>query len=274
MAFGAWFSMWVNSIFKLLTVNSRKKRSKSQRRKEHEWRLKATRFGASRYRVKKYRRKRRSSYTMRNLRFISALFRCIAVTLGVLLLPIGLLHAGGKRARAQGKKTETPHAAPVSMTERTQTSLNEKKKEKSSVEASPPVKTEKSFVCDLPNERWASPSPKIDGTREETYSAANELTPKSKPKNEKDQYIRKRMIFTAATPSRKEALGAYLDVVLEADAVRLVLEGEAVGCISSMDKAPFAAALRLDRKIYAVITERFEDNGTLKYEFEAWFSDR
>lgn len=274
MPFGVWFWMWIDSIVKLLTVNSRKTKSKSQRRKERKWRLKATRFGARRYRVKKYRRKRRSSYTMRNLRFTRALFRCIAVTLGVFLLPIGLLDWGHKSARAKAQKKAAPQKQPIPPKAAVQASPTEKPKKSINCKAPPSAEPVAPFVCDLPSERWSPPVGTPASCEKKAPDAViDDLAPKSVPKCETDQYIRKRMLFAAVDPSHKEALGTYLDAMIEAAAVKLVLNGRTVGYISEKDKPPFIAALRLDRKIYAVITALIEEDGAMKYEFEAWFAD-
>ena len=110
----------------------------------------------------------------------------------------------------------------------------------------------------------------------------DENTPKSKPKHEKDKYIRKRMIISGSSYCDKSVLenlsvGTYLEVVAEPDnphdkdAVMLTYEGNKIGYIAKEDKPPFVVCLRLKRKIYGVITDIITDRGETKYEFETWF---
>ena len=119
---------------------------------------------------------------------------------------------------------------------------------------------------------------------EPTIVEPDENTPKSKPKHEGDQYIRKRMIIAGSSycdPSAldKLAVGTYLEVVPESDnpydknAVMLLFEGQKVGYIPKQETLPFVTALKLGRKIYAVITGVQTDPYPAKYEIETWFSN-
>ena len=112
----------------------------------------------------------------------------------------------------------------------------------------------------------------------------DENTPKSTPKNEKDQFIRKRMIIAGSSYCDKAVLeklkvGTYF--VLEAepdnsydkDAVMLVYEGEKIGYIAKQDRLAFVTCLKLKRNIYGVITAIKEDEFPVKYEFETWFDN-
>lgn len=75
------------------------------------------------------------------------------------------------------------------------------------------------------------------------------------------------------------AVSSYIDLETEPDnphdkdAVKLLYNGEKIGYISKQDRLPFAASLKLGRRIYGVITEIFEKNGDLKYEYEVWFDN-
>lgn len=107
-------------------------------------------------------------------------------------------------------------------------------------------------------------------------------TPKSKPKHEKDQYIRKRMFIAGSSYCDKAVLeklsvGTYFEVVAEPenphdkDAVMLRYDGNKIGYIAKKDNTPFIICLRLNRKIYGVITDIITEQISTKYEFETWF---
>lgn len=110
----------------------------------------------------------------------------------------------------------------------------------------------------------------------------DENTPKSTPKHEHDQYIKKRMIVAGSSYSDQAALdklivGSYLELVPEPtnpydkDAIMLAHNGEKIGYIAKQDKLAFVTCLRLGRKMYGVITDiQFETYPT-KYEYETWF---
>ena len=110
----------------------------------------------------------------------------------------------------------------------------------------------------------------------------DENTPKSKPKHEGDQYIRKRMIIAGSSYCDKSALdkltiGTYFELVAEPtnpydkDAIMLVHDGEKIGYFAKQDKLAFVACLRLKRKIYGVITDIITEPYPTKYEYETWF---
>lgn len=110
----------------------------------------------------------------------------------------------------------------------------------------------------------------------------DENTPKSQPKREGDQYIRKRMIIAGSSYCDKSALdkltiGTYFELVAEPtnpydkDAVMLVHEGEKIGYIAKQDKLAFVTCLKLKRRIYGVITDIITEPYPTKYEYETWF---
>ena len=113
----------------------------------------------------------------------------------------------------------------------------------------------------------------------------DENTPKSTPKNEKDQFIRKRMIIAGSSYCDKAALeklkvGTYFELEAEPDnaydkdAVKLVYEGEKIGYIAKQDRLAFVTCLKLKRNIYGVITAIKDDEFPVKYEFETWFDSQ
>ncbi len=111
----------------------------------------------------------------------------------------------------------------------------------------------------------------------------DENTPKSTPKGENDQYIRKRMIIAGSyyceqSTLSKLSIGTYFDVQPEPnnphdkDAVVLLYEGEKIGYIAKQDSIPFITCLKLRRNIYGVITNIISEDGRTKYEYETWFT--
>ena len=110
----------------------------------------------------------------------------------------------------------------------------------------------------------------------------DENTPKSKPKHDADQYIRKRMIIAGSSYCDKSALdkltiGTYFELVSEPtnpydkDAVMLVHDGEKIGYIAKQDKLAFVTCLKLKRRVYGVITDIITEPYPTKYEYETWF---
>ena len=110
----------------------------------------------------------------------------------------------------------------------------------------------------------------------------DEITPKTTPKNEKDQYIRKRMIIAGSYYCDKNILeqltvGTYFDLEAEPDnphdkdAVKLLYNGQKIGYIAKQDRLAFVTCLKLKRNIYGVITAIKEEDSRTQYEFETWF---
>ena len=123
----------------------------------------------------------------------------------------------------------------------------------------------------------STPQPEPEPTKE-----PDENTPKSKPKNEKDQYIRKRMFIAGSSYCEADVLaklkvGTYIELQAEPDnphdkdAVKLTLDGEKIGYIAKADRLPFVTCLKLKRKVYGVITDIITESFPTKYEFETWF---
>lgn len=124
--------------------------------------------------------------------------------------------------------------------------------------------------------------PSAKQEKAEASKEPDENTPKSKPKHERDQYIRKRMIIAGssycdASVLEKLSVGTYFELVAEPnnpndkDAIALVYNGEKIGYIAKQDKTAFVSCLRLGRKVYGVITNIITDAFPAKYEFETWF---
>jgi hypothetical protein len=113
----------------------------------------------------------------------------------------------------------------------------------------------------------------------------DESIPKSKPKWEGDQFIRKRMIIAGSSYCdtsvlTKVKVGAYIDLVAEPnnpherDAIALMHGGERIGYVAVTDKMAFVTCLGLGRSIYGVITDIVTDTESKRYEYETWFSSK
>lgn len=306
MSFSVWFRQWINSFFKLLTIGSKKHKSDAQRKKERERRLKAKHSSANLYRIKKKRRRRRSSHAVQNERLIGALFKFMATSLGILLLPLGLFDWGRKSAkvrRASGrgakrgtstkkaapstnnvKKTTSSATKPITPKPTTKKPAPKKPAVKTTVNV-PPTKTtpqEPVSYNYTPIFERTEPQVVTPVVEESVVTEPDENTPKSTPKNEKDQYIRKRMIIAGSYYCDKAVLdmlevGSHIDLEAEPDnpydkdAVKLLFNGQKIGYIAKKDHMAFVTCLRLKRKIYGVITAIIEEDGQTKYEFETWF---
>ena len=131
-----------------------------------------------------------------------------------------------------------------------------------------------------PAETYIVPKPHDDEPKE-----PDENTPKSSPLNEKDQYIRKRMIIAGsyyADQSTVEQLvvGTYFQLIAESDnphdkdAVALYYQGGKIGYVAKKDVLPFVTCLKLKRSIYGVITDIQETNGRKVFEYETWFASK
>ena len=128
MSFSAWFKNWIRAFCKLMTFNYRKPKSDAQRRRERERRLKAKHSSANLYRTKKRYKKRRSSMAVQNEKLISGLFGFIGASLGILLLPFGLLDWGRKSAKARKASRGSGTAKKTSPQSTTKTTVSQPKK--------------------------------------------------------------------------------------------------------------------------------------------------
>ena len=130
----------------------------------------------------------------------------------------------------------------------------------------------------------AEPTPYVPPKAEEPKEP-DENTPKSKPMNEGDQYIRKRMIIAGSFYCNQEVIsqlsvGTYFDLVAEPDnphdkdAVALFYQGNKIGYVAKKDVAPFVICLKLRRNIYGVVTDIKDKDGRKEIEFETWFANK
>ena len=299
MSFSIWFREWIGSFFKLLTIGINKRKSVAQRQRDRERRLKAKNSSANCYRTKKKRRRRRSSLSVQNERLTCAVFKFMAISIGVLLLPFGLLDwgrknakarkaSGGRRASKKGSpKSKTSAVSKTAAAHTTPTATSTQNKKGSNRNTHTKVKAPETHAITKPQESVSStpfrffeyPQPKAAVP---AMTDPDENTPRSIPKNEKDQYIRKRMIIAGSYYCDKCVLdmlevGSYIDLEAEPDnpydndAVKLLYNGQKIGYIAKEDRLAFVTCLKLARNIYGVITAIIEEDGQTKYEYETWF---
>lgn len=305
MSFSIWFRQWIGSFCKLFTVGTKKRKSKTPREKERERRLKHKHLSAHYYRTKKKRRRKRSSHLVQNERLIGALFKFMATSLGILLLPFGLFDWGRKSAKARKasgdghahvpqkglskQKTKNTHKSTIPQAGTTTANTSNEKttvqhSDKTVKTTAPNTNTkQQESISATPKRLFEYPEPKETQVVEpQVMTELDENTPKSMPKNEKDQYIRKRMIIAGSSYCDKEALGAlevgsYIDLEAEPDnpydkdAVKILHNGQKIGYVAKQDRLAFVTCLKLKRNIYGVITAIIAEEAQIKYEFETWF---
>ena len=156
-----------------------------------------------------------------------------------------------------------------------------------SIKVTPPVEEKKSepinysFTTLFPK---PEPAPYVPPKVEEPKEP-DENTPKSKPMNEGDQYIRKRMIIAGSFYCDQAVIsqltvGTYFQLVAEPDnphdkdAVALFYQGSKIGYVAKKDVLPFVTCLKLRRPIYGVVTDIKDKDGRKEIEYETWFSNK
>lgn len=191
------------------------------------------------------------------------------------------------RTRNTSDPLRTYSVAPVSP------SSSSVKKKSETTPTTSKLKATKTLVVrssqeEKPKSDYMYSSPLFDNSYEKPAAEPeikepDENTPKSKPKHENDQYIRKRMIISGSSYCEQSVLdklsvGTYFELVAEPtnpydkDAIMLVHDGEKIGHIAKQDKLAFVTCLKLKRRVYGVITDIIAGAGDhKKYEFETWF---
>ena len=299
MSFSVWFKNWIRAFCKLMTFDYKKPKSDAQRRRERERRLKAKHSSANLYRTKKRYKKRRSSMAVQNEKLISGLFGFIGASLGILLLPFGLLDWGRKSAKARKASRGSGTAKKNTPKPTAKTTVSQPKKAPTKTQPKKPTTPSRATIKAPVTHTTTKPTASTSATpirlfeyseskvvtpvvETPTVTEPDENTPKSTPKNEKDQYIRKRMIIAGSYYCDKAVLdtlevGSLIDLEAEPDnpydkdAVKLLFNGQKIGYIAKKDHMAFVTCLKLKRKIYGVITAIIEEDGQTKYEYETWF---
>ena len=300
MSFRVWFKRWVFAFFKLLTLGGKPYKSDAQRKKEHDRRMKKKFSRSSEFGSYKKRARRRSSLHVWSEKALGALFNFAALSLGLLFLPFGLFDWGHKSIKAKrassGAKTiknkakaQTSKPAPTApkavatATPKKEIQARPTTAPKTTAKAPAEAKTASTSMQNPPKVTTIEDIKDIPVTvKKEIPAHLDENIPKSTPKNEKDQYIRKRMIIAGSSYCDKDVLatleiGTCFDVSLELDnphdkeAVMLSYNGQKIGYISKSDKPAFVTCLKLKRKVYGVITGINTETFPTQYEFETWF---
>ena len=272
-------------------IGTKPHKSDSRREKEHEQYVKAKSSRNGKYRVfeKKKHPKRDSNHKM-----LLALMGFIASSLSIILLPFGLLHSGYKSIRKRREARKTVHKNAPRITYKQQPLKTTQNKDEnhnlySSSAFKPDAQNSNTENKTNTNKKTLAtqktePSYTVSIESEVSQNAPDENVPKSIPKNDNDQYIRKRMIISDSSHCDKDVLsrlqiGSYLEVVADQnnlydkDALKLLHVGEKVGYIHEKDKLPFLTCLKLGRRVYGVITDIIDDELPVKYEFETWLEN-
>lgn len=314
MSFGVWFKNWILAFINLLTFDYRKPKSDAQRKKERQRRIER-KFHGGYYREKKKRSKRRSGSAVEFDKLFNAAMRFVGASLAILLLPFGLFDWGHKSIKVRKSKIN------INKTKKSNSTIQNKKTyttSKSSTTKTTPHTNRQTIAVKTLNKSKITPKPTNPGTtnyshsvkKVETKSSASapverirlfemptvqveqkitvvepdENTPKSTPKHEKDQYIRKRMIIAGSSYCDQDVLqmlrkGTYFDLEAEPDnphdkdAIKLTYNGSKIGYIPKQDRLAFVTCLKLKRNIYGVITAINDTEFPTKYEFETWFDN-
>ena len=130
-------------------------------------------------------------------------------------------------------------------------------------------------------------TPVVSEVREEKSSQGtasvslgeSEGVPRSKPKNERDQYIKKRFTVKAPEGADLKAMprlsaATYLEVEFDGtfpddkEAVRVVYGGVTLGYVEKQDRLAIVTCLKLKRRLYGVVADPCRDG--MGVEFEAW----
>ena len=290
---GAYRSQWKRALFRFLTFGAYGSKGmgwlRDPRKACYNWWYHRTSISIPR--LLGYRPSRAS--------FFCAML--VATAISVLTAPVDIARAGakaykiGKAHRASSKKKAS--ASSGSGKSGTKSTASGKSGTKSTASSKPKKPTIQMgytpVVNTAPPKKVSYPSspelfhhttvkPAAPTTPAPEVTEPDENTPKSRPKHENDQYIRKRMIIAGSAYCDKAALdkltvGTYFDLVADPtnphdpDAIMLIHQGEKIGYISKQDKVAFVSCLRLNLKVYGVITNIIPEPYPAKYEFETWF---
>lgn len=282
MSFKNWFKKWRIALFRLLTVNTKKRKTDAQRKKERRRRIKNKFSGSGIYNTKKRRARCRSSYGAQNRRIIEAMLGFAIASIGILFVPFKLFGKENKRGvkGASNKRSVKGASNKRGVNVKTASNIYIDKKAESDTSSKASqeeaLKTERKFSGDGSKENLA-----LTFSGSAIPQELDENTPKSKPKHSNDKYIRKRMIIDNSLcgddACKNLEIGSRFDLVAEEnsalgkDAVKLVFEGQKIGYLEKKDSLAISTCLRLRRKIYGVVTDITYKDAKIQYEFEAWF---
>lgn len=187
--------------------------------------------------------------------------------------------AAAKRAKQQKSASQPQRSQRTEATSRTASaSVEGKAPAKRAVPPAPITE----HLENAPAVATFQPPASTKVTAKKSVAQPDEDTPKSKPRHEGDQYIRKRLYIAGAsycddTVTARLTVGSELELVAEPgnpvdrNAVMLLLAGEKVGYVPKSETLPYVTCLKLGRRIYGVVTEILAEPYPTKYEFETWF---
>ena len=303
----SWFKCWWRSVLGLFSLSSKpRRRTKEQRERARERRLKNKFSSANLYRTKRKTRHRQSRQSAETGRTLNALLGFIFTSaVCLLLMPLSLLRRAGKRSggngsarryssgkRASGKpskrKRTTGRRDPHKVTAHTAETKSEAIGKTPSPSTPCPTATgaaAKPSATVRPTDAPIAPTPATAYSipLTDVPETVDENAPKSKPREKGDRYIQKRMLIAGTSccdPAVLEKLtvGAYIELEAELDdprdrsAVKLTFKGEKIGYVPKNEQLSYATCLKLKRGVYGVITDVQADASPTKYEFETWFS--
>ena len=198
---------------------------------------------------------------------------------------------GAARSDSTSQRTETiryNHSKPEAVGATVEKGAAEPKKEPKPKPETTPEKAPKAEKA--PKQEKASavsytpfvPTKPIEIPKPQAPVEPDENTPKSKPRNDGDQYIRKRMIVAGSCDCDQTVIsqltaGALIDLVAEPtnphdkNAVALLYQGVKIGYVAKTDAPAFVTCLKLRRAVYGVVTDIRETDGRAQIEYETWF---
>ena len=255
MKLSVWLRYWYGLWCKIFV--SRPKGIKPRKAKKYRLaRIEKERHPKMPWKIEK-KRTRRSHNTMNDIRTERALFSFVVLAITIVIFPVFLALWGYNSVKSpRNKKAQgSTLSSKKQLTYHSTQQINEH------------IKEEK--------EEFFAPKNDVSEVKDEN-------APKSKPRNENDQYIRKRMIIAGSHYCSSDALsklsvGAHLELVSEpsneydSNAIMLIHENEKIGYVAKSDLPPFTACMRLGRAVYGIITDIITKDGITKYEYEAWF---
>ncbi|MBQ7390876.1 MAG: hypothetical protein IJW02_07225 [Clostridia bacterium] len=191
----------------------------------------------------------------------------------------------------QRSTTDVNHG---SSTERVKTSVN-LKQNTADARAERLQNNVKSSHALKASEKEKNQSSSVSSSRERLYDYAevkpsenpvvtepDENMPKTTPKNENDRYIRKRITVNETYRDRKLSdyltQGRCLDVVFDSedpkdrDIIMLCINGEKICGVPEEYHTAYATCLKLNYKVYAIVSDVVCCQEKISYELETWIS--
>lgn len=288
MSFRKWLRLWIRSFRRLWRVNDGPYKSEEQRKKEKEQRREA-KYETKAPHEKHFKEKRsRRKETTKNARLAEALLDFFFTTLALLLVPVGLLKLGYKRAIKPSKK-KIKGVKPIQKGKDTALNIIERDEAFRGSNKQPSVpqavkngeRAEVKALEDVDAVREIA-SPECEHQSNRDFKAQDPDAPKSTPRKAEDEYIRRRMTVSVEACCDGNlgilTVGENFNMALDhsgpygKDSVAALIEDRVVGYVSREVSAPLAVYLTLGRRIYGVITDVRGEGDEATYEFEAWFA--